>query len=65
MLSGLYYGQVKSIIEEQLTTIIQPGVKAKNFVVEITNDELKSELLNLNAPFLSIEGSFLYVIPLT
>lgn len=65
MLSGLYYGQVKSIIEEQLTTIIQPGVKAKNFVVEITNDELKSELLNLNAPFLSIEGSFLYAIPLT
>jgi len=65
MISGLYYGQVKSLIQDQLTSMIQLWVKPKNFVLEINNDQLKKDLLALKAPFLSIEGNYLYAIPIS
>lgn len=65
IVSGLYYGQVKSLIEDQLKNMIQPWVKSKNFVVEINNEQLKKELLDLHAPFLSIEGNYLYALPIS
>lgn len=64
-LSGVYYGMVKSIIQEKLQTDIYRWKKKKNFLVSIDgNLELKNDFEKLQLPFVSIAWNYIYVSPL-
>ncbi|HMY80587.1 MAG TPA: penicillin-binding protein 2 [Candidatus Absconditabacterales bacterium] len=64
-LSGVYYGMVRTMIQDKLNEIIQVGNKTKNFVTQINDPGLKTELNTLKLPFVIIEGDLMYVTPMT
>jgi len=63
--SGLYYGMIKSLIQEKLQNDIYRGQKKRNYLLTIDSPALKTDLMDLRLPYLSFEGNFVYVTPMT
>ena len=64
LLNEISYTEVRSLIREQLATMISQWIKKRNYLTPIEDPALEEALLTANLPFVIFEDGLLYVIPM-